>query len=81
MIKSDSDSSVLMSAEGYTDDLLNISDEGTMVGTRFFLNIGEENGCDDEVIDISIVSTSMNGKHPLFDKLREKKVRIEIHQI
>lgn len=81
MTKNNSDSSVLMSADGYTDDLLNVSDDGVMVGTRFFINIGDEDCKDDEVLDVSIVSTSLNGKHPLFDKLRGKKVRIEIHQI
>lgn len=81
MIENNNESQVLMSVEGYTDDLLNISDEGTMVGTRFFINIGDESDSCDEVLDVSVVSTSMNGCHPLFDKLRGKKVKVEIHQI
>lgn len=72
---------VLLSTEGYVDDLLNVSDDGVMVGTRFFIIDGCGLDEDSEVMDISVVSTNVNGKHPVFDRLNGKKVRITVQQI
>jgi len=72
---------VLLSTEGYVDDLLNVSDDGVMVGTRFFIIDGCGLDEDSEVMDISVVSTNVNGKHPVFDRLKGKKVRITVQQI
>ena len=65
--------------EGDVEDLLNVSQDETMVGTRLFYNIGDDAKVDDEVIDVAITSTNMTGKHPLFDKMRDKRIRVSVN--
>lgn len=65
--------------EGYTNDLLMVNNNASMKSTRLVQldsrNIGE---IDEEIIDIAITSTNMNGEHEMFDKLLGKKIRITV---
>ena len=67
--------------EGKTDDLLFVNGNGSIKATRFVMideNTSIEN---DEIVDVSITSTSNNGKHELFDSLLGKTVRITVEEV
>lgn len=63
---------------GKADDLYAVSNDGSMKMTRFFIlgdGLDVEN---DEVVDISITSTNPNLRHPQFDRLRGRRVKITV---
>lgn len=72
---------VLMQIEGFTDDLLEISGDKALVGTRLFYNIDPDTDVDDEIVDIHIVSSNETGEHPIFDQMRGKQIRVTIEII
>lgn len=69
----------VINVEGYTNDLLSISENGEMRETRLFYlipeNIDEENL---ETLDLSITSTNPFKSFPIFDQLVNKKIRISV---
>ena len=68
----------VLKLKGKTDDLLNVSDDGSMVMTRLFKLESDTDVDMEEVIDVSITSVNPDGKHPIFDKLRGKNLKITI---
>lgn len=68
-----------ISVEGYTDDLLEVSNNGEMKQTRLFYlipeNIDEDN---QETFDLTITSTNPYKEFRIFDQLLGKKIRISI---
>ena len=68
----------ILKLEGKTDDLLNISDDGSMVMTRLFKLESDTDVEMEEVIDVSITSVHPNGEQPIFNTLRGKKLRIKV---
>jgi len=69
----------VITVEGYTDDLLQVSKNGEMKQTRLFYlipeNIEEDN---QETFDLAITSTNPFKSFPIFDKLLGKKIRITV---
>ena len=75
------DSKVVFSAEGYTNDLLQISEAHNMKRTSlvYFNPISKEIG--DEVITVSIDSDNEALTFPIFDKMINKKIRVTVETI
>lgn len=69
----------VITVEGYTDDLLEVSKNGEMKQTRLFYlipeNIEEDN---QETFDLTITSTNPYKSFPIFDGLLGKKIRISV---
>ena len=69
----------VITVEGYTDDLLEVSKNGEMKQTRLFYlipeNIEEDN---QETFDLTITSTNPYKSSPIFDGLLGKKIRISV---
>jgi hypothetical protein len=63
--------------EGYTNELLQISNNGEMKMTRLFAFISEDDE-DAETMDVSITSTNPKKEFPWFDMLLDKKIRIRV---
>ena len=61
--------------EGYADDLLLIDETNQMRRTMLVDTSGGEN---DEVIDMTIMSTNPAGKFPRFNRLRGKLIRMTV---
>lgn len=81
MSKMKTDSKVVFSAEGYTNDLLQISEAHNMKRTSlvYFNPISKEIG--DEVITVSIDSDNEALTFPIFDKMINKKIRVTVETI
>lgn len=81
MSKMKTDSKVVFSAEGYTNDLLQISEAHNMKRTSlvYFNHISKEIG--DEVITVSIDSNNETLTFPIFDKMINKKIRVTVETI
>ena len=75
------DSKVVFTAEGYTNDLLQISEAHNMKRTSlvYFNPISKEIG--DEVITVSIDSDNEALTFPIFDKMINKKIRVTVETI
>jgi len=65
-------------AEGYADDLYEISNNGEMKQTRLFYLLPENLEENQETLDLSITSTNPYRSFPIFDKLLGKKIRISV---
>jgi len=80
--KSKEKSENVISVEGFTNDLLEVSNNGEMKQTRLFYllpdNIDEEN---QETFDLTITSTNPYKSFPIFDNLLGKKIRITVDVI
>lgn len=72
---------LVFSVEGYTNELLQVSNKHNMKRTSLiYLNpISQEIG--EEVITISIDSTNEALTFPIFDKLINKKIKISVETI
>lgn len=68
----------VMSVEGYTNDLLQISNSGEMKQTRLFYLLPENLEENQETLDLTITSTNPYQSFPVFDKLLGKKIRISV---
>lgn len=69
---------VFLELQGNTDDLLMVNNDNSMNCTRLIWLNPESYNPEDEVVDICITSTNMNGEHPLFNKLLGKKIKIKV---
>lgn len=61
--------------EGNADDLLLVDDANNMRRTMLVDTSGEE---EDEIIDVTVMSTNVAGKFPRFNQLRGRKIRITV---
>ena len=68
----------VITVEGSTNDLLNISKSGEMKQTRLFHLIPENLDENQETIDLCITSTNPYRSFPIFDELLDKKIRISV---
>lgn len=64
--------------EGNVDDLLMINGDNSMKCTRLIKLDPTSTEINEEIVDLCITSTNMNGEHPLFDKLIGKKIKISV---
>ena len=73
----------VIKVEGNTDDLLDISRDGSMKQTRLFVLPLPENPEEDnaETLDLCITSTNPYHSFPIFDELMGKKIRITVDVI
>lgn len=65
-------------AEGYADDLYEISNNGEMKQTRLFYLLPENLEENQETLDLVVTSTNPYHSFPTFDKLLGKKIRISV---
>ena len=65
-------------AEGYADDLYEISNDGEMKQTRLFYIIPDNLEENQETLDLVITSTNPYHSFPIFDNLLGKKIRISV---
>lgn len=65
-------------AEGYTNDLYEISHNGEMKQTRLFYLLPENLEENQETLDLAITSTNLYHSFPVFDNLLGKKIRISV---
>ena len=65
-------------AEGYADDLYEISHNGEMKQTRLFYLLPDNLEENQETLDLVITSTNPYHSFPIFDKLLGKKIRISV---
>lgn len=65
-------------AEGYADDLYEISNNGEMKQTRLFYIIPDNLEENQETLDLVITSTNPYHSFPIFDNLLGKKIRISV---
>ena len=68
----------VLSIEGNTNDLLEISNNGEMKQTRLFYLLPEDLEANAETFDLTITSTNPYHSFPIFDKLLNKKIRISV---
>lgn len=61
--------------EGNADDLLLIDEKNNMQRTMLIDTSGDE---EDEIIDVTVMSTNVAGKFPRFNQLRGRKIRITV---
>ena len=67
-----------LTLEGNTDDLLMINSDNSMKATRLIRLDPKSSEINEEIIDLAITSTNMNGNHSLFDKILGKKIKISV---
>jgi hypothetical protein len=65
-------------AEGYANDLYEISHNGEMKQTRLFYLLPENLEENQETLDLTITSTNPYQSFPIFNKLLGKKIRITV---
>ena len=68
----------VLTVDGYTNDLLQISNDGEMKQTRLFYLLPESMEENQETLDLCITSTNPFQSFPIFDKLLDKKIRITV---
>lgn len=68
----------VITVEGNTNELLEISNNGEMKQTRLFHLIPENLEENQETLDLTITSTNPYKSFPIFDKLLDKKIRISV---
>ena len=69
---------VFLELEGNADDLLMVNNDESMKCTRLIKLDPTSREINEEIVDICITSTNMNGEHPLFDKLLGRKIKIRV---
>lgn len=68
----------VITVEGYTNDLLEISNNGEMKQTRLFYLIPENLEENQETLDLTVTSTNPYQSFPIFNQLLGKKIRISV---
>lgn len=68
----------VLTVEGYTNDLLQISNSGEMKQTRLFYLLPESMEENQETLDLCITSTNPFQSFPIFNQLLGKKIRISV---
>jgi hypothetical protein len=68
----------VITVEGYTNDLYEVSHNGEMKQTRLFALMPENLEENQETLDLVITSTNPHNEFPIFDKLLNKKIRITV---
>jgi hypothetical protein len=63
---------------GKTNEMLSVNADGTLKSTCVFYFGDNLMDGDTEVITIEITSANGNGRHPLFDQLLNKDLRIKV---
>lgn len=71
-------SKLFLELEGKTNDLLMVNNNNSMKSTRLIRLDHTSREIDEEIVDLAITSTNMNGEHPLFDELIDKKIKISV---
>lgn len=71
-------SKLFLELEGKTNDLLMVNNNNSMKSTRLIRLDPTSREIDEEIVDLAITSTNMNGEHPLFDELIDKKIKISV---
>lgn len=71
-------SKLFLELTGKTDDLLMVNNTESMKSTRLIRLDPTSREIDEEIVDIAITSTNMNGQHPLFDELLGKEIKISV---
>ena len=66
---------------GETNDLLYVNEEGTIKSTRVCMVDADTDIEKDEIVDITLTSSSTSGEHPLFDEFIGKEIRIKVETI
>lgn len=69
---------IFLELEGNTDDLLMVNNDDSMKCTRLVRLDPFSTNIDEEIVDLCITSTNMEGRHPLFDQLLGKKIKITV---
>ena len=69
---------VVLQAEGYTNDLLQVSNVNNIKRTSLVYFNPQSMEIGEEVITLSIDSTNEALTFPIFDKLIDKKIRITV---
>lgn len=65
--------------EGNTNDLLLVNGDSSLKSTRLIkLDPNSTDIMKEEIVDISITSTSMSKQYKVFDNLLNKKIRISV---
>ena len=59
--------------EGKVNDLLTVDKEHSVKYTRLFYDVDYN-----EIIDVAITSSSTNDRHPIFDLLLDKDIKVTI---
>lgn len=72
---------VILEAEGYANDLLQVSSANNMKRTSLVYFNPQSTEIGDEVITLSIDSTNEALTFPIFDKLIDKKIKITVETI
>lgn len=70
---------LFLELEGKADDLLMVNGDNSMKCTRLIRLDSTSMDENEEIIDLCITSTNMNGEHPMFDKLLGKKIKISVY--
>lgn len=68
----------VITVEGYTNDLLGVSNNGEMKQTRLFYLLPDNLEENQETLDLMITSTNPYQSFPIFNKLLGKKIRISV---
>lgn len=68
----------VITVEGNTNDLFEISNNGEMKQTRLFYLLPESLEENSETLDLTITSTNPYHFFPIFDNLLNKKIRISV---
>lgn len=66
-----------LTVSGYSNDLLNVSKDGTKKIIRLF----NEDYNDETIVSLEMVSTSKEGKHALLDSFLDRKIEITIQTV
>lgn len=72
---------VILEAEGYANDLLQVSSANNMKRTSLVYFNPQSTEIGDEVITLSIDSTNEALTFPVFDKLIDKKIKITVETL
>ena len=68
----------VITVEGYTNELLSVSNNGEMKQTRLFYLMPESEEENQETLDLMITSTNPYQSFPIFNELIGKKIRISV---
>lgn len=71
----------VITVEGYTNDLYEVSNNGEMKQTRLFYLLPDSIEENQETLDLVITSSNPYHSFPIFDKLLGKKIRITVDVI
>lgn len=64
--------------EGNVDDLLMSNTDNSIMATRLVMLDSCASPEDEEIVDVSIMSSNKYGWHPFFDKLLGKRIRVSV---